>query len=100
MTTFVRMHLPGLGTQPVTQADVSLWEKRGGYVLPDPTPEEVAAAAARQKADDESTAIAEQAQKDADRIRLKEEEAVLAANAPVVVPVRPSRPVTPTEGSK
>lgn len=70
----LRMHIPGMiGVQNVHPRDQKLWEGRGGYLLPDETQEEKDAAATLALADKQSLKISEQAQKDADAIRLKDE---------------------------
>lgn len=104
----VRMHIPSLGgAQNVNASDVELWEKKGGMVLPDLTPEEIADAAAKQKAEAESHATAEAAQQAANALALKEVEdqlkaksevAPTAIDAPkVVAPSTKTKPATPTE---
>lgn len=104
----VRMHIPHLGgAQNVNASDVALWESKGGMVLPDLTPEEIAEADAAAKADKETHAVAEAAQAASNALALKEVEDALKAqqepSAPVAevakvpTPVAKTKPLTPAE---
>lgn len=82
-STRVRMYLPTFGgAQMVNAADVPAWERRGGYVLPELTADEIAAEQQRVLDEKASLEASIAAQKAADALRLRDAASANGAASP------------------